>query len=185
MTTITTLQNGDVRVEREGFDGMASFVAVTTVREIGGAVHFVGGRGDHTTQACDGLAPRGPTLRVHDGETLEDAVRRTLGMRDVGGRSCRRPGAGINRRGQAAVSNNHPNRGWRGRMQAAADQWLAEFIAFWAQPPERRELSQRDRELLRAGYIAGYTDGRKRGDEGRGVRSTKLADGLQQGQAGP
>ncbi len=61
------------------------------------------------------------------------------------------------------MSNNHPNRNWRARMQAAADQWLADLIALWRQGSGVREFSDRDRELLRAGYVAGYADGRRRG----------------------
>lgn len=62
---------------------------------------------------------------------------------------------------------NHPNRNWRQRMQAAADQWLT--------TPAGRVLSEAPltieheaarmiglRNRLREAYLAGYADGRKR-----------------------
>lgn len=55
---------------------------------------------------------------------------------------------------------NHPNRNWRARMRAAADQWLASV----AIPPDgvaHVATPAQVRQMLRTAYLAGYTDARK------------------------
>lgn len=56
---------------------------------------------------------------------------------------------------------NHPNRNWRARMNNAADQWLAQWPM--ERPVPRRPITDEElRILLRAAYLAGYEDGRRR-----------------------
>lgn len=63
---------------------------------------------------------------------------------------------------------NHPNRNWRQRMQAAADQWQQTSArVLWELPlrsnPSTGWAPQNGlRERCRESYLAGYTDGRKR-----------------------
>ena len=70
------------------------------------------------------------------------------------------------------MNNNHPSRNWRARMRAAADQWLHDYRQHGYGYPQPRAGStapaavlltpeQLD-DLMRAGYVAGYADGRKR-----------------------
>lgn len=79
MTTIKTLQNGDVEVTREFefFDGQdfvtESRTAIYTKH--GAYVYKVNPNGT-TSQVCEGLRPTGPTLRA-DGD-LAEVIRRTL-----------------------------------------------------------------------------------------------------------
>lgn len=60
---------------------------------------------------------------------------------------------------------NHPNRGWRARMRADADQWLTSKHAHVliqvpiSANPVRRAEGMLNR--LREAYEAGYKDGRK------------------------
>lgn len=56
---------------------------------------------------------------------------------------------------------NHPNRNWRARMHAAADQFLESpegHEAIGPGPPT--EMSAR-RKAARAGYVSGYEAGRQ------------------------
>lgn len=59
---------------------------------------------------------------------------------------------------------NHPNRNWRQRMQAAADQWLETSAGkvLAEVPIDPRRLVEGLRNRLRQAYLAGYQDGRKR-----------------------
>lgn len=57
--------------------------------------------------------------------------------------------------------SNHPNRNWRARLNAAADQWLGEREAeLLAQMPLREAGAIRLR--LRLAYLAGLRDGERR-----------------------
>lgn len=58
--------------------------------------------------------------------------------------------------------SNHPNRGWRSRMQAAADQWLIGEGSrlTGALPSTEPERGQELRLRVRLAYISGYQDGR-------------------------
>lgn len=51
---------------------------------------------------------------------------------------------------------NHPNRGWRRRMQDAADHWLTRWD--WRTGGARMITDDQLRALLRDGYIAGYEE---------------------------
>jgi hypothetical protein len=57
------------------------------------------------------------------------------------------------------MSNNHPSRGWRARMQNSCNQWLELARWLWLQPPIGHDET---RDRLRTAYLAGYQDGRKR-----------------------
>ena len=60
---------------------------------------------------------------------------------------------------------NHPNRNWRQRMQAAADQWLETSHAkVLAEVPYTGPQGDALRKRLRDAYIAGYQDARKSND---------------------
>ena len=56
--------------------------------------------------------------------------------------------------------SNHPNRNWRARMRASADQWSASVEASLLSDMSmsRMALTQR----LRLAYLAGLRDGEKR-----------------------
>lgn len=59
--------------------------------------------------------------------------------------------------------SNHPNRNWRARMQAAADQWLQTAQSkVLARVPYAGPQDAALRERLREAYLAGYQDGHKR-----------------------
>ena len=57
---------------------------------------------------------------------------------------------------------NHPNRNWRARLQAAADQWLEsdEAQEITGGPEASPVKRQERREVARAGYVAGFAAGR-------------------------
>lgn len=59
---------------------------------------------------------------------------------------------------------NHPNRNWRQRMLAAADQWLETTMAkaLIEIPLDSRRAVDGLRNRIREAYLAGYEDGRKR-----------------------
>ncbi len=50
---------------------------------------------------------------------------------------------------------NHPNRNWRTRMHVACAEWLARWN-WQGQPGARMLIEDQLRDLLRAGYLAGY-----------------------------
>lgn len=74
-TTITALENGDVRVQQEFFDGDGMAVRDRTFTVIGHYVHQVFPNGA-TQQVCEGLRLRGPTLMAGDdlGATIRAAI---------------------------------------------------------------------------------------------------------------
>lgn len=75
MANITTLENGNVRVQQQYFDGeeMATLDRTFTAR--GAYVYQVFPNGSES-QICEGLRPTGPTLRA--GDDLAEVIRRTL-----------------------------------------------------------------------------------------------------------
>ncbi|WP_428421986.1 hypothetical protein [Methylibium sp.] len=75
MTKITTLENGAVQVEQAYFDGEQDTTMVRTFVCVGSYVHQVHPNGT-TSQICQGLQPRGPTLMA--GDDLAAAIRATL-----------------------------------------------------------------------------------------------------------
>lgn len=75
MTKIITLENGDVRVEQEFFDGEAQDILKRDFRAVGSYVHQVFPSGA-TSQVCDGILPTGPTLIC--GDDLAESIRRAL-----------------------------------------------------------------------------------------------------------
>ena len=75
VTTITTLENGDVRVERKYFDGEAMQTMSRDFRAVGAYVHQVYPNGA-TAQICEGLQLRGPALMA--GDDLAATIRATL-----------------------------------------------------------------------------------------------------------
>lgn len=58
---------------------------------------------------------------------------------------------------------NHPNRNWRARMRAAADQWLttSEARVLIEVPVAHGKTDAALRQRIRDAYEAGYADGRK------------------------
>lgn len=54
--------------------------------------------------------------------------------------------------------NNHPSRNWRRVMNAAADAHLASYR--WPEGGVQVMPPEQLRQILRAAYIAGYTEGR-------------------------
>ena len=75
MTTITTLENGDVRVQQPFFNGEEMDVLDRTFTVIGSYVYQVHANGT-TSQICQGLQSRGPTLMA--GDDLAATIRATL-----------------------------------------------------------------------------------------------------------
>lgn len=75
MTTITTLENGAVQVEQAYFDGEQDTTSVRTFVAVGSYVHQVHPNGS-TSQICQGLQSRGPTLMA--GDDLEATIIATL-----------------------------------------------------------------------------------------------------------
>jgi hypothetical protein len=66
---------------------------------------------------------------------------------------------------EKTVSNNHPNRNWRARMQSACDQWLssaAQVLYVMPQCSDEPARTEGLRNRIRTAYLAGYIDGRKR-----------------------
>jgi hypothetical protein len=59
--------------------------------------------------------------------------------------------------------SNHPNRNWRARMRASADQWLTttEAKVLVEVPLDHRYREQAMRNRIRSAYEAGYRDARK------------------------
>lgn len=72
---ITTLEGGNVKVEKTYFDGAEMVTDAIELTAIGAYVHKVNPNGT-TSQVCEGLRPTGPTLMV--GDDLASTVRRTL-----------------------------------------------------------------------------------------------------------
>lgn len=57
---------------------------------------------------------------------------------------------------------NHPNRGWRKRAEQAADQWLdTDEGRVLVEVPLAPDPEAR-RKRVRAAYLAGYRDGRRK-----------------------
>lgn len=77
MAKITTLSDGDVRVEQSFFDGEQQDTLTRTFRAVGAYVHQVFPNGS-TAQVCEGLLPTGPTLRA--GDDLAATISRTLAL---------------------------------------------------------------------------------------------------------
>lgn len=58
---------------------------------------------------------------------------------------------------------NHPNRGWRQRMERAADQWAQTSEArILAEVPMAEPVPVMLAKRLRMAYLAGYQDGRRK-----------------------
>lgn len=76
-TSFNTLENGDVAVTREYFDGTETVTDVATYTTQGNYVYKVNPNGS-TSQVCEGLLPTGNTLLA--GDDLEATLRRTLSV---------------------------------------------------------------------------------------------------------
>lgn len=72
---ITTLESGNVKVEKTYFDGAEMVTDTSELTAIGAYVYKVNPNGT-TSQVCEGLRPTGPTLMA--GDDLASTVRRTL-----------------------------------------------------------------------------------------------------------
>lgn len=77
MVKITTMENGDVTVEREYFDGQDDVTSMDRYCIVGSYVHKIYPNGT-TGQICKGLRPTGPTLMAVSDRSLEDVIRKTL-----------------------------------------------------------------------------------------------------------
>lgn len=75
MAAITTLANGDVRVEQSLFCGEELDMMTRTFTTRGAYVYQVHPSGAES-QICEGLLPTGPALRA--GCDLADVIRKTL-----------------------------------------------------------------------------------------------------------
>lgn len=72
---ITTLENGDLLVEQEYFDGQDMATLTRTFTTRGNHVYQVWPNGA-TQQVCNGLSLRGYTLQCHG--NLEDTIRANI-----------------------------------------------------------------------------------------------------------
>lgn len=75
MATITTLENGDVRVQQSFFNGEEMDVLDRTFTMRGAYVYQVNPNGTES-QICEGLRPTGPALC--SGPDLAEIIRKTL-----------------------------------------------------------------------------------------------------------
>ena len=69
------LDNGNVEVTQEWFDGQSMVSSTATYCAVGSYVHRINPNGT-TSQVCEQLLPTWPTLMV--GSSLVDAIRRTV-----------------------------------------------------------------------------------------------------------
>lgn len=76
-TTITTLETGNVQVQREYFDGEEMTKTTQEYTAHGAYVYAVNPNGS-MSQVCEGLLPTGNTLRA--GGDLAATIRQTLGQ---------------------------------------------------------------------------------------------------------
>ena len=72
---ITTLKNGDVKVDQDFFDGQQMDTLSRVFTQSGAYVYQVFPNGA-TSQICEGLRSTGPTL--HGGDDLADVIKNTL-----------------------------------------------------------------------------------------------------------